>query len=537
MKTFIVNILLLLIPICGFSQMENIHFAYEDIKLGQVFNDLQERYDVQFSYSSNFIPIDKKVSAQVNGISLPDALDELFTETQIVYKIIKDNKVLLKVDPDKSLNSLPLPRAIIAAGKPRKKTFKKSRKQKKLETEKKLKRKAPKIDAIHIPKPKEIKTSGKQCIPTFELERLTRMDSSMHKREMTQLSILPNISTNSNDAYATTHKVSANIFLGINGGVSGVEIGGIGNIVIKDVKGFQFAGVFNQVKGNVQGTQISGGINYNKLNTRGIQIAGLANVNSQANAIQSAGLFNYVSGQFSGIQIAGLANIVRGKATALQIAGLSNFNQHNAQTQIAGFLNRAQYVKKSQISGFLNIAKKIEGNQIGLVNYCNSIDGSTYGLINIVKNGYNVIELSGNLVLENGLAFKMGSKGFYNIFQVNKSYRNAWGLGYGLGTTIDLPKQLSSHAEVLLVHINENTFWTKPLNLMLQTRYHIDYRLHKKWHLFFGPNISLLTSKIKNTEGNLIGSTLPVYHFINKNTDNLNMKMWAGFNAGVRYRL
>jgi hypothetical protein len=159
--------------------------------------------------------------------------------------------------------------------------------------------------------------SSKQRIRSLNLKKF-------YTTRAYQFSFVPGLSSHGRMNAQVISKTSINLIGGYSGGVDVIEIGGVFNIVKKDVKSVQLAGAFNVVGGNVQG-------------------------------VQAASLFNQVDGDADGVQVAGLANIVKKEVSGLQVSTLYNY------------------------------AKSVKGLQIGLINVTDSNEGSSIGLINISK--------------------------------------------------------------------------------------------------------------------------------------------------------
>ncbi len=516
------------------SLCAQISFDYNDVLLEEALNDLENKYQFKFSYSKDFISIDQYISASAHEVDLQIACEKLFINTNVQFKIVGE-QILLKQRklfrleqpalsvklPDVARPSVPIKEEKITEN---------VRIQKSVHE----KRNPPKVNPIDSKKQVEIGSSGKQCIQLTDFSSIRYSDTIVKKEKIAQISLLPEMSSNFEENIYTVNNVSTNFFWGTNGGVNGIEVGGIGNIVINEVKGLQVSGIFNKVGGSVQGTQIAGLVNINERDTRGLQIAGLWNKIGSGNSLQIAGLFNHVQGEFTGFQIAGLFNVVGEKTNALQIAGLANFNNDHAKKQIAGLFNIAKDIEQTQVAGILNVAKNVQGTQVGLINYCESISGTPIGLINIIKNGYNVLELSTSAFMATKLSLKFGSEKFYNILEIGHGFRDQnWGLGYGFGRQFSIHNKLRMNAEILGMHIEYPNFSNHRFNINLQNRYTLDYPVSKRFNLFAGPNINALNVRKDNFD-NIDLSKNGIFHITTKNE---NWNFWLGFNAGLRFSI
>ena len=154
---------------------------------------------------------------------------------------------------------------------------------------------------------------------------------------------------------------------------------------------------------------------------RGIQLAGAANIAVELNGAQAASLMNVchrhmtglqlalfgnvVGGNMRGLQVGMLGNQCRGRMTGLQVAGLFNESawMHGIQLQVSPIGgnrtvemqglqvslvlpgNSATHLNGAQIGIGLNRADRIEGLQLGLVNYARHMHGVQIGLLNIIR--------------------------------------------------------------------------------------------------------------------------------------------------------
>ena len=305
---------------------KRVSFNYENLRLKDALADLSNRYQINFSYSSDLVPVRQKVSAHADNMTLSTGLDRLFEKTHIVYAAIGE-QIVLRVNQDKSLGSTEKP-----------------------ERKKKPQNEPPKEEAVLVsiealPPPPPIDTAARMALETPFMQPV-RQDGEMHpfdetllnfekwrlasdwatnkpggEKRIAQISILPSIGTNLQKSEEVTNNVSMNLLWGVNGGVDGLEIGTFVNSVKNDVKGVQAAGLGNTVGRNVTGTQVGGIFNFTGGTTRGLQAAGIINVAGEAEAAQAAGLINVVRGDMTGFQASGLFNTA-GNAKAIQAAGV-----------------------------------------------------------------------------------------------------------------------------------------------------------------------------------------------------------------------
>jgi len=593
------------------AQRVNVHFS--KTSLSSVLEQLSTRYDIQFSYGNDHLKLHQKISFHSEGKSLDATLEQLFADNNIVYASI-GNQLVLKSGKRKT--------------KKRKKRQerKEKREEEREERDKETLERGTLFDFdIHseIVGRKELEENVEQeikrvLLSTEEIEPLIAKDIGGEvsyeealkpnyrgpvivkeykklKNQIGQVSVLPFLSTNRRN-FGKTNILSLNIFWGINGGLNGFEVGGIGNTIKRNVNGMQVGGLFNITNGHSYGAQITGGVNMTKGDVAGLQLAGLCNlgsnvygtqVSSLANVarnmygmqlsglsnmatdvygFQVSGLFNFANGKLFGSQIAGLGNVAWGGKSAVQFAGVFNTSA-KAQFQVATLFNAAQEVEGAQIAA-INIAKKVKGIQfgvvnstkdlkgvqigiintskrakgllIGIINVVDSIKGVPIGLINIVKkNGYNRLELSGGDAMYVNFGAKFGAKRLYHILQLgwrlDKENAYSWSLGVGMGTMVNINKKMHLNLELVASHVNEERLWTTELNLLNQFKLTFDIKLAGQVSFFVGPTFNAQVSKLYNEDTQQYGSNIMPYDFYDQTGNGTNLKMWVGFTAGLRF--
>lgn len=372
-----------------------------------------------------------------------------------------------------------------------------------------------------------------------------------------QLSFITPIGTNGLEFNQVENKISINILGGHHGGLDGVEFGGYVNSIRKDARGAQFAGFANSVLGEVEGAQFAGFANYaGKL--KGVQGSGFVNVAMDTvNGAQMAGFANYAHADHKGFQGAGFMNVIHGDAIGLYYAGFANLaSGHVTGLQGSGFLNAAHKgvkgaqlagfanysmgrVEGGQVSGFLNIAKALKGVQIGFINYTDSIEsGVMIGFLSFARNGYHHLELEGNESMYGNLNFKTGTKQFYNILNVGASVNDNdlyWGFGYGVGTMFDFTEKLGMSVDLMTSHINKDSGFTSDLNMLSKLKPSVSYTFHEHFTIYGGPSLNVLVSELDGNGNAPQSAGLGKNAFYNKNTGNNKVKMFFGFQGGLRF--
>lgn len=550
-STRLTILLVLFFAVCFRAEAQSlgrkVTLAYSGEPLGEVLADISQSYDVRFSYSPNFIPLQQRITLSVDNEPLATALDDICQQAPVAYAEM-GGQVLLKPDNNRrqlgQLETRP-PRPTQAspiypeAPAPNVKA----------ERERLQRLMSP----IEGKEGAYVIKGGGYTYKEVSLDPYRLPDSapgSKYKGDMrlAQISLLPYIGTNALRSNEITNRVSVNVLWGTNGGVDGVEVGGLVNSVKNDVHGVQVAGLGSVVGGEVRGTQVSGFFNLNKDVTTGVQVAGLTNLTKEATAVQTALGANINRGDFAGVQASGLFNISGGNADGLQASGLFNYSGGEAKTQISSLFNIAGDVSGAQASVMFNKAKRVDGFQFSLINVSDTINGVPLGLLNIVHHGYNRVELSAGDALYANIGLKLGARSFYNIFHAGARWDAApagtgaqtmsWGLGYGMGSAIILNPRLLLNIEAIAIHLNEREGWSRQLNLLNQLRFTLDFHHPDKRASFFaGPVANVLVSRKQDPDTGEIGSRVirPPYTLLDKTGEKTNTKIWVGLQAGLRF--
>ena len=551
MKTaqlYIIGILLFSsVALSGQSLQKTVSLSYNKQPLGSVLDDISKNYAVRFSYSKNYVPLKKRVSAEVKNTHLANALDHLFDGTGIVYAEM-GGQVVLKVRAKRTTPTIgqigsTLPKKV----KPLRKTIQKE-KQKREDGYLSMNLSPIKRKVVNqLPGGKRIREFDADI---YHLPPIQDYDPEFAETRLAQVSLLPFLGTNALDSRKVVNNMSLNIFWGANGGVDGVEVGGFVNSIKKDVKGVQVAGLGNTVGGSTTGTQVSGLFNVNQGKLQGVQVGGLFNIAGPGDAVQAAGLFNVSTDDLSGVQVSGLFNTSLGDADGVQAACLFNTANGKTKTQVSSIFNVAGDVEVGQVSALLNRGKKVNGFQIGLINIADTISGTPIGLINIVKKGYNRVEFSASETMYGNFAMKFGAYSFYNILQIGArwddvSFENngeiqrgtylSWSLGYGIGSAIRMGRSWILNMEAISMHVNETEFWTDELNLLNQFKLLFGVRTGKRTTFFVGPVGNLMISKRFNADTGRYGSEIMPYTLYDETKNGQNVKAWGGFTAGIRF--
>ncbi len=569
----------LVFSLYGQNLARKVNFSYNRLALRNVLDDISADHDVYFVYNPDYIPTTQPITISVSNISLSEALDKLFDPLPIAYKPIGGQIVLRPVEknPPPRITNKTIPKEINQDSPlyadPRMEEIIAERKKRWAES-------SPTISGRPAPQqvPSNTESKGVENLTATRFDPLV-IDSALLVEEevaaapipipdssavgssvvinpkknlprLAQISLLPFLGSNFIQSARTTNRVSVNLLWGHNGGVEGLEIGGLMNSIRNDVQGIQIAGLGNTVGDDVLGTQAAGLFNIATDTMVGIQGAGLFNILGRGSALQCAGLFNIARHDFAGVQTAGLFNIAGKNSRAVQLGGLFNVSGGRTRLQVSPLFNIAKDVNNGQLSSIINVARQVKGVQIGLINVADTVSGVTIGLLNLVRKGYNRVELSTSESFSGNLAFKIGVKPFYNIFYLGARISEAqnpgnnaeesikeltWGLGYGIGTAFSLGKRTLSNLELISIKVNEREGWTRPLHQLHQFRLLFDWRLGKRMSVYAGPTANLLVSSRKDPELGIGGSELiPEITLYDKVDANKRSQGWIGFNAGIR---
>ncbi len=353
-----------------------------------------------------------------------------------------------------------------------------------------------------------------------------------------QASLFYPIGTNGKEINVVNYS-SLNLIYGKAAAFQGVEISGFGSRITDYGMGLQVAGFGNVVENYFKGSQISGFGNITGSSFEGLQVSGFGNITgSNLQGAQVAGFMNITGGYLRGFQTAGFMNITGGEFDGAQVAGFMNIAGGSSQGfQIAGFMNLNGSFDGLQIAPF-NINGETRGMMIGVINMTGKMKGVPIGLISYVKDGYRAFDISGNESFYINASYKTGVSGFYNILTAGLrpgSGFTRFGLGWGVGSEIFLGKGAFMNIEATATQISEDEIWTSDLNLLNSVKFSFGANLTSGLVIYAGPSFNVLVSEYQNADGTIGSEIAPTWHFYNKTTNDTNVKMWAGFNLGLRF--
>ena len=327
-----------------------------------------------------------------------------------------------------------------------------------------------------------------------------------------QFSIIPSLSSQGRMSSQMVNKFSFNILGGYNGGVNGLEIGGLYNITNRNVRYVQIAGLFNVVGGHAEGLQIAGLFNKDS-SVRGFQVGGIFNQTMKAHGFQVGGLVNRTDS-------------MRG----FQVGGIFNHTIKTQGFQVGGIVNRNDTMQGFQVAA-VNLNHKFKGVQIGVINIADTIEGISIGLINLGKEGIHNLSISYNEMGIPLLSYKSGNPKLYNIVAAGSSMNmqeKAFAFGYGLGKEIPAGKIFYINPELTsLFFLNGNRV---KQNISARLQLNLQFKISKSLSFYAGPAVTALYSRpgaIPN--GYKANLSNGMHNFsITKNTTG-----WLGWNVGI----
>lgn len=353
-----------------------------------------------------------------------------------------------------------------------------------------------------------------------------------------QVSFVPNLGTNTNPENRYVNNISLNVLAGINEGVKGAELGSIANFDTKGVTGVQVGGVVNLVGGDVTGAQLGGVFNGVKGHVKGLQTGGTTNMSNSFTGVQLAGVNNFSATTSDGLQAGGVTNFTGEDHNGTQIAGVSNYANTVTGSQISGVFNHTKVLKGFQLSGVVNQAGTVNGLQFGLINLADTVEkGATFGLINIVRTGLHQFEVSSNDVTDFNISFRSGTHAFYSILTagVEGKKDGFWSYGAGFGSRVLTVKKFSGNIEATTNTVQSTKKVTDKLSMDNRLNLIVNYSYRKHLNFNGGPVVHFYLSEPFSKGGSTYGLPIVDNPIWNKNYSNSNMKVWIGYQVGVRF--
>ncbi|PSL31504.1 LA_2272 family surface repeat-containing protein [Dyadobacter jiangsuensis] len=302
-----------------------------------------------------------------------------------------------------------------------------------------------------------------------------------------QVALTPGLSTHGKLASKVSNKVSVNIYGGYNGGLDGVEIGGLFNISKGNARYLQVSTTFNLVTGNFTGAQLTG-------------------------------LINQVSGEVRGVQASVLNNTAWKTTNGVQLTALINVS-------LGG-------MRGLQLGGF-NYARRLQGVQIGLVNVADTSSGFSFGLINFVRKGSGSISLSSSEIAPASLEWRSGNRHLYNFLAFgigSAAFGTRPVAGFGYGHDFHLNRALKMETQLSAIKV----FTSDKSNAFFIPRFQssLVIRFGNHFSCFLGPAVSLANRPKLSMLAGEQASLSPGFARFNAGGNRLG---WVGGNAGIRW--
>ena len=318
-------------------------------------------------------------------------------------------------------------------------------------------------------------------------------ESAEQQHRVAQFSFVYPIGSNGITSPSISNSFSLNALIGVNGGVSGVEIGGITNFNRGDVFGIQLAGIGNFNFGKTTGLMLAGIVNISTDETKAIQLSGIYNASAKTSAGIQMAVINTASGDYKGLQ-----------------------------------------------AGVINSAKKIHGVQIGVINVIEDGEKAIpIGLINIVKNGYYALDLTSNESLLLNLSFKMGVENFYTILRISGSTylkEAVYSAGIGFGGNIPLTERSRIAIDLTTNNLEYSNLpvWNG-INSLNKLELMYKFNLTEKIAVMAGPSYNAYVSNIE--VGDDYGTLNPPLVLSTDYRADRKVQTWLGFSAGISLTL
>lgn len=628
MRSKIFHIIIFLAFTCGIQNanaqanlQQRISINVQDLPVTQVLSIIEQEYDYYFAYNPIYLP-KGKVTINRENTPIKHILNEIL-ESKFSYNLI-GNHIILNPKSQQAISktytitgtisnidNIPIDSVIIYAVKDQKAVITDKNGQYSINLQKqpqyinishpyfndtliltetliegitiRLQTKQHQVfDDIEITKLEANLHEIQQEKSTFEnvelVKRLVSQEAiyvanhlEVRKHSPAQLSFVPWFGSNAKHKGLQTNVLSINVLAGYSGGLCGLEVGGLANIIQKDVIGVQVGGLTNIVNGNTNGAQFGGILNYNFGYLNGIQVGGIGNISlNTTRGIQAGGIFNINKGDIAGLQVSGITNINPGSVKGVQISGIYNFTPSVSGVQIAGILNTsnvkihgvqiagisnfASSTKGVQLSGFMNFssgnvsgmqiagiinkAKVLNGVQLGIINIADSVEnGLQFGLFNIVKNGYRAFELTTNETYAFDFLYKTGGKKLYSILNIAVD-KNEVGAGYGLGLVQPMFNNLSASVDgistaMLFSNDTENIYQGQKTSIRIA----LNYDFYKHLGLTSGVSFNFFNpyhDSENSSSGNELTFSGNSNNLITQSIETNQKAAWIGWFVGIR---
>jgi hypothetical protein len=230
------------------------------------------------------------------------------------------------------------------------------------------------------------------------------------------------------------------------------------------------------------------------------------------------------------VQVAGLAALARGQMKGVQISGVVNWAGALEGAQV-GTVNVTGEASGLQL-GVVNVGKKVNGVQLGVVNVADDVD-VPIGIVNIVKDGRQEVEVFATETSAVNLAVRLGSRRFHTILTGGMALQDQagetrWTGGLGFGVTLASTPKLSIDLDAVASSVYYGQWSdTEPDRLIASLRPTFAWR--------FGPRLAVIGSVSANV---LVSTDGPHPDIGNAGWDvgtgKNDVRIFPGFSVGLR---
>jgi len=364
-------------------------------------------------------------------------------------------------------------------------------------------------------------------------------------------SVFPGLDTNPGNDPPVRNNLSLNMFAGLGGALSGLELSGIGAIRTGPAKGLQIGGIFNVAR-----------------SFRGLEIGGITNIyhGGPSKGVSISGIIDVSAGQITGLQLGGCVAVARSLYGAqLSVASLTWDDFHGAQIGVltyandvvgaqvgvasisAGEVRGVQWGVANVTAGDLNgfqlgvsnvTAGEFDGVQIGVINWATRSRGLQLGIINIAAEGADsqpigLLNIIGDGIFKptvwmsdtslTNVGIKMGSRKFYSVLGAGLqpagdgegvSLLAGVGRHFELADALWLDTDLVAHSQFKNYEFKD----TEP-DFLFKYRTVIGWQIAEHFSVYGGLSLNFLVSEMREHGG-------PAF-----------LRLWAHEGDGVNYDL
>lgn len=293
-------------------------------------------------------------------------------------------------------------------------------------------------------------------------------------------------------------------------------------------------GLFPGVSINGNKRRVRNGVSLGLLWTRAAQVEGMA----------LSGGITVVNESMKGIALGQFGNLNRGAMRGAQASLLFNTAETLHGVQVSQGYNWAREVRGAQF-GLVNAAGTVHGVQFGLVNVADEADASV-ALIPVTRKGGIHPEVFSSDTAMINLGFRLPAKYTYMFgsvglqpmgrledgrFSTKGKIGKAWEAGMGWGGHIPLANRFSLDIDLAGYVVTDSLAWKGPIGSMKRARLLVNYSFAKRFTVWGGPTLTALFDKPNR------GIDRPGFGWVSGRyeTDEVRVRMWPGFVAGVRF--